>query len=247
LSSLPVGRRHLIRGVSPKKSVLFRLLLIGICVLPLPASAEESVCFGTPSNGRLEGGVKISEGANFQPYSSLGVTLGRTYVHSKVAKVIAEAYASLSKTRPGTIFVYGESGWSQGGRIKPHRTHQNGLAVDFMVPVRDGTGKSVPLRSGVSNKFGYNIEFDNSGRYEKLSIDFEAIAAHLRALHSAAKEHKVLLARLIVEPKFIPKLHDTKDGEFIKRNITFMSGQAWIRHDEHYHVDFSLPCEPLED
>ena len=115
-----------------------------------------------------------------------------------------------------------------------------------MVPVRDGTGKSVPLPSGVSNKFGYNIEFDNSGRYEDLTIDFEAIAAHLRALHSAAKKNGVVLARVILEPKFIPKLHNTKDGEFIKRNITFMSGQAWIRHDEHYHIDFAVPCEPLE-
>jgi penicillin-insensitive murein DD-endopeptidase len=29
----------------------------------------------------------------------------------------------------------------------------------------------------------------------------------------------------------------------LKANIKFMQGKAWIRHDEHYHVDFSFPCK----
>lgn len=224
-------------------------LIVILCAsaLPLLSSAEESVCFGVPSKGRLERGVQIPErGANFEPYSSLGVSLGRTYVHSMVADVIRDSYASLHESLPDTIFVYGESGWRRGGRIKPHKTHQNGLAVDFMVPVLDSSGKSVPLPSSAFNKFGYGIEFDNNGRYEKLTIDFEAIAAHLHALHSAAKDEGVDVARVIIEPKYIPMLHKTKHGAFIKRHVKFMKGRAWIRHDEHYHVDFSVTCEPLE-
>lgn len=23
-----------------------------------------------------------------------------------------------------------------------------------------------------------------------------------------------------------------------------MKGRPWVRHDEHYHVDFALPCKP---
>lgn len=226
--------------------MLLRLLLIWLCAVPLLSSAEESVCFGTPGNGRLEGGVRIPEsGTNFQPYSSLGVSIGRTYVHSKVAEVIRDSYVTLRKSRPNTMFVYGESGWRKGGRIKPHRTHQNGLAADFMVPVLDSSGKSVPLPSSAFNRFGYDIEFDNHGRHEQLTIDFEAIAAHLHALHFAAKKNGVGIARVIIEPKFIPKLHKTKHGAFIKQHIEFMKGQAWIRHDEHYHVDFSIACKAL--
>lgn len=192
--------------------------------------------------------MRIPEsGANFQPYSSLGVTLGRTYVHSKVARVIGDAYATLRETAPEKIFVYGESGWREGGRIKPHRTHQNGLAVDFMVPVLDSEGRSVPLPCNAFNKFGYDIEFDNNGQYEQLTIDFEAVAEHLHALHSAANENGVGVARVIIEPKYIAKLHKTKHGAFIKQHIKFMDGQAWIRHDEHYHVDFSITCKPLDD
>lgn len=222
------------------------MTMLIVLLWPLQVHTAESVCYGTPGKGRLEGAVRIPEaGANFVPYSSLGVGLGRTYVHAKVERVTADAYSTLAKRKPGKIFMYGESGWASGGRIKPHRTHQNGLSVDFMVPVVDATGKSVPLPAGPGNKFGYGIEFDDSGRYDGLSMDFDAIAAHLYELHVAAKRNGISISRVIFEHAYIPKLHATEHGAFIKQHITFMKGQAWVRHDEHYHVDFSTPCKPL--
>lgn len=216
-------------------------------MLPACAIGAESTCYGSPSNGRLENGVQLPpSGPNFEPYSSLGVTLGRTYVHSKVAGVVSDAYSSLARSLPEVGYVYGESGWRDGGRIKPHRTHQNGLAVDFMVPVRDARGKSVALPTGPTNKFGYDIEFDLKGRFEGLTIDFEAMADHLHALHSAARARGISIDRVIFEPAFVPKLYKTKRGEFIKTNIHFMQGKAWVRHDEHYHVDFAVHCKSLK-
>lgn len=224
------------------------LILALIVALPTCASAAASRCYGTPSNGRLEGGVQLPKsGSNFEPYSSTGVTVGRTYVHSKVAEVVSDAYSFLARSSPEVKYVYGESGWRSGGRIKPHRTHQNGLAVDFMVPVRDASGRSVALPTGVSNKFGYNIEFDSKGRFGELTIDFEAVAEHLHALHSAAKARGIGVERVIFDPAFLPQLYKTKRGKFIEDNINFMKAQAWVRHDEHYHVDFAVPCKSLED
>lgn len=34
-------------------------------------------------------------------------------------------------------------------------------------------------------------------------------------------------------------------GPCVQKNIPFMKEKAWIRHDEHYHVDFSVACKPL--
>src|ERR1700741_4429694 len=88
--------------------------------LPVWAT-DQSVCYGTPSKGRLEAGVQITKsGPNFEPYSSLGVSLGRTYVHAQVGLVIDEAYKALAQSMPATTFMYGESGWAAGGRIRPH-------------------------------------------------------------------------------------------------------------------------------
>lgn len=210
------------------------------------AHADDSTCYGTPAKGRLEGGVPIERsGKNFGPYSALGVTLGRTHVHARVARVVAAAYAALAKSRSGLTFVYGESGWRDGGPIKPHRTHQNGLAVDFMVPVRDADGRSVPLPTSMANKFGYAIEFDSNGRQGEISIDFEAIAEHLHAIDVAARAEGIGVARVILEPAYLPKLYATPRGAYVRDHITFMRGQAWVRHDEHYHIDFAVACRPL--
>ncbi|MGN7832805.1 penicillin-insensitive murein endopeptidase [Pseudoxanthomonas sp. 22568] len=223
-------------------------LLAGLATLVIASAgfATDSVCFGTPGHGRLEKAARIPvSGANFQPYSGLGVRLGRTHAHSRVVRVITHAYGALEKSMPDRVFVYGESGWAQGGPFRPHRTHQNGLAVDFMVPVLDESGRSVPLPSRVDNKFGYGIEFDRLGRHGNLRIDYEAIAEHLHAVHAAARREGIAMERVIFDPALIPALYRTRRGDFIRRQVRFMPGQAWVRHDEHYHIDFGIPCRPL--
>lgn len=228
-----------------RKPGLPLLLLLIACLLPITASALESVCYGRVAKGRLEHGVKLPQtGSNFSVYSTVGSALGRTYVHSKVATILLTAFTEIERTMPGKVFVYGETGWEKGGRIRPHRTHQNGLSVDFMVPVVDSRGQSIPLPGNALNKFGYDLEFDAKGQHKNLHIDFEAIAEHLYQLHQLAKANKAGIALVIFDPPYLPLLYATKRGDYLKKNIKFMQGKAWIRHDEHYHVDFAVPCKP---
>jgi penicillin-insensitive murein endopeptidase len=114
-----------------------------------------------------------------------------------------------------------------------------------MVPVLDEAGKSVPLPTGLLQKFGYSIEFDGNGKYKSYRIDFEAISEHLYQLDLAAKHDGSGLSLVIFDLPYLPKLFATKRGAYLKENIPFMKGKPWIRHDEHYHVDFKIPCKPL--
>lgn len=210
------------------------------------AQAATSQCFGTVSKGRLEGSVALPrEGPNFVAYSQLAATLRRTHVHSEVAAIIDSAYRALARSRPQTRYVYGETGWASGGRFRPHRTHQNGLSVDFFVPVLDAEGRSVPLPTDMTKRFGYDIEFDRDARYGPHRIDFEAMAEHLYQLHQAAKSRNADLALVIFEEGFKPSLLATSRGAYLRDHLPFMKGKPWIRHDEHYHVDFAIPCKPL--
>jgi penicillin-insensitive murein DD-endopeptidase len=221
--------------------------LAWVLLSPLSALAEDSICFGTVANGRVEEAVKLpSEGPNFQPYTSLGVTLGRTHVHSTVRDIVTDAYAALEKSVPGRVYVYGETGWASGGRIRPHRTHQNGLSVDFMVPVLDEEGRSVPLPGSLTNRYGYDIEFDRHGRYEGLTIDFGALAEHLYQLDRAARRRGIGLRLVIFDDVYLPALFATKRGSYLRANLPFMKARPWVRHDEHYHVDFAVKCRALE-
>lgn len=208
--------------------------------------AIESTCYGSKSNGRLENGVQLPlQGKNFFPYSKLASDLGRTYVHTKVHDVVIAAYHALELAAPGKIFIYGETGWKIGGQFRPHRTHQNGLSVDFMVPVLNEDGRSVPLPTGFANRFGYDLEFDGDGKYRNYTIDFEAIAEHFYQLHIAAKMEGIGLSQVIFDLAYLPRLFQTRRGAFLREHVTFLQGKVWVRHDEHYHVDFAVTCKPL--
>ncbi len=151
-----------------------------------------SVCYGTTDNGALKNGWQLpSSGPNFEAYSVIGVAAGRNYVHSLVHTVVVESYRTLETSQPDKHFMYGETGWRKGGRFKPHKTHQNGLSIDFFVPVINKEGESVALPINVFNKLGYNIEFSSHGKYEDYTIDFDAMANHLLALKKGADKQGI--------------------------------------------------------
>ncbi len=209
------------------------------------ADAETaSKCFGTTSSGRLENGWRLpASGPNFTAYSRIGVLAGRTYVHSRVHRVLLAAYESLAVSAPTKIFMYAETGFESGGPFKPHKTHQNGLSLDHMVPMRSADGRSVHLPTSPFNKLGYAIELDDRGRYEDLVLDASAMAELLYQLHRAAVAEGISIWRVIFDPKLQPLLHPTPRWPYLEQNIQFSTRRSWVRHDEHFHVDFRVPCE----
>ncbi len=236
----------------------FRVIVRAVCAVVLAATltasattltasstqgGQTSTCFGTVANGRLEGGVRLpASGSNYTSYSTLAIGLGRTWVHAEVRDIVVAAYADLASSMPDAVFAYGETGAREGGPFAPHRTHRNGTSVDFFVPVRDRDGVSVPLPTHAGNRWGYDIEFDAKGRFGELALDAEALAAHLLALRRAAKARGADLVQVIFDPPMLPLLYATRHGAALKREIRFMPRAAWVRHDEHIHVDFAIRC-----
>ncbi len=149
-----------------------------------------------------------------------------------------EAYAELEESRPEVSFRYGEIGFPWGGRFPPHRTHQNGLSVDFMVPLTEGRR----LPTSLTNRFGYDLDFDAEGRSPIGTIDFDAIAYHLIALRTAAKAHGGDIQRVFLAPDLQERLFATSKGPELRAAVAFNRQPSWVQHDDHYHVDFRFPC-----
>ena len=207
------------------------------------ARAAASTCYGTTANGRLENGVQLPRsGPNLVTYSNVAMAAGRTYVHSEVKEIVIAAYARLERDLPGKVFKYAETGFKEGGQFKPHKTHKNGLSVDFMTPVVNEKNESVHLPTFPWNRFGYDIEFNSEGIYKNFRIDYEALAGHLVALDRSAKERGHSMRRVIFDPQLQHGLFATQYGAYIKQNIALSQNPSWVRHDEHYHVDFIVPC-----
>jgi penicillin-insensitive murein DD-endopeptidase len=204
---------------------------------------QPSICRGTVNAGSLQGARRLAyQGDNYRAYSIAGYVLGRTFVHGTVRDAMRDAYVALGREHPALRFVYAESSWPWGGRLDPHKSHRNGTAVDFHVPVRTADGQVEELPTSVFNLFGYGVDFDKSGRSGALRIDFEAIALHLLALERAARNHGIGIQRVIFDVELQPKLFATASGGRLRDRLSFNQTQSWVRHDEHYHVDFDVPC-----
>lgn len=219
-------------------------LVVALLIFATNGGAQSaSRCFGTTSNGSLENGWKLPlAGDNFEAYSTAGWLLGRTYVHSQVFEVVMSTFARLARESPDKTYVYGETGKKRGGEFRPHKTHRNGLSVDFMVPLKDEQGHSVAMKTSPLNKWGYGLEFDDAGRLGKLSIDADAMAEHLYQLHSAARRAGIDLHRVIFDPGLQPLLQHTDRWQYLEKHVRFSERQSWVRHDDHYHVDFQVAC-----
>ncbi len=234
-------RARLFASISLPILGLVALVHFGNSIFIAFESGQPSESGGTPARGSLRYGKRLpTSGQNFQAYSRLGTLLGRNSVHGTVRTVVLQAYAAIADAHPELTFVYGETGWPSGGSFSPHRTHQNGLSVDFMIPVRNRKGESVEVPTWPWQRFGYDLEFDSAGRRDDLTIDFEALAVHLAALDEAAKRHGTRIALLILAPEYYEHLWTTPSGSRLRGRIPTLP-RAWVRHDEHYHVDFAAP------
>ena len=114
-----------------------------------------------------------------------------------------------------------------------------------MVPITNNEEESMYLPTSMFNKYGYSIEFDNKGSYKKYKIDYESMALHIKTLHEVSLKQGIDIWRVIFDPQLQPYLFQTKYGNYLKQNIKFSKKRSWVRHDDHYHVDFSVNCEPL--
>ena len=220
------------------------IYVILLSLISLSALGEvESQCFGNPNAGHLKNGWQLpSYGKNFHAYSSIGVLAGRNYVHSSVYRSVLAAYEILEKTNPNVIYIYGETGHKEGGEFKPHKSHRNGLSVDFFVPVVDSKGEPRELNIGITNKLGYNIEFNKEAIFNGLKIDFESIAKHIEALNITAKKEGSGIEVVIFDNEFQKLLFKTNTGKTLENVVTFSVKKPWVRHDEHYHVNFRVQC-----
>jgi penicillin-insensitive murein DD-endopeptidase len=206
----------------------------------------ESQAVGDYGKGRLVNGYLLPRrGPNFRCYSWLSYyVLGRAYVHSRVYRTVLDAYQEMGRQYPQRQFVYMETARKRGGRPWPHRTHQHGLSVDFMCPLRTAAGR--PKYYEGLGLFRYLLNFDSRG-HSKLnrgfSIDFEVIAAHVLVLDRQARRHGLRVSKVIFNTGLKDELFATASGKRLKAAGIYFAQQLTptlnTLHDDHYHVDFA--------
>lgn len=206
----------------------------------------QSESIGTVSNGQLKNATLIPfKGSNYEYFDRTSYLGGRAFTHSTVASITLDAYQSLEKQGVTRQFKVMEFSRKEGGKIFPHRTHQNGVSVDFMMPLqKDGKPYYELDQKGASH---YLMEFDENGRYsedQSISIDFEMAAQHILELDKQARKqgmkiHKVIFNTHLKDELFAGKYGRKlkSSGIYVTRNLSKLINDL---HDDHYHVDFSF-------
>lgn len=211
----------------------------------------KSASIGSVSDGKLENGKIVPfYGPNFTYFDKDSYFASRSFTNEVVKTIVLDAYTQLVTQVPERRFYLMELSNREGGKIYPHRTHQNGLSVDFMMP---------KLQNGVPNyqldtlgKDHYFLEFNNSGEYVKdtsIKVDFDLIAQHILILNDAAKKQGYSIDKVIIKMEYKDELFNTphgkilaKSGIYITKNLTPIVNSI---HDDHFHVDFK-PIKSLK-
>lgn len=207
-------------------------------------SPLQSIAHGTPQKGSLEQAWRLPrKGKNYTYVSKFSYYLLRnSYTHSKVYKTILETYEKLYELHPERHYVLMECSNQKGGKMRFHRTHQNGMSVDFMSPLLKNGKPKYYKNLGMAR---YLMNFDAQGRKKNnpnVCIDFNAIAEHLYYLEKTARSNGLHIKKVIFKLELKEQLLATKYGkELQKMNIYFaqrLPKIVDIMHDDHFHVDF---------
>lgn len=230
------------------RKIIYSILIISlVSCSTAPKGSGKSKSVGKVNKGELINGRRFPmRGDNFKYFSPLSYLLfNRAWVHSKVYEITVEAYKELGSTQKDQKFLLMECSKKDGGKVWPHRTHQNGTSIDFGVPlIKNGKPKYLHHQYGV---FHYTMKFDEHGRCswnKSIQIDFETIGKHILALDKAARKRGMYIKKVIMKIDLKDDFYSTKSGKLVKeKGIYFARVLPEIIdnvHDDHYHIDFGF-------
>lgn len=229
-----------------KYFLLFLLPFLSACSSQKNGS---SVSIGKVNNGALKNGVKFAYyGKNYNYFSFTSYfLLRRSYVHEKVRLVTLNAYRNLNKRFPNQQWGIMECSRPHGGKMKPHRTHQNGTSIDFMTPLKWTLSGSQYRWRAHLGVWHYLLGFDKDGylnKRKKVRIDFDMIANHILELNKEAKKEGLRIKKVIFKINLKDDLFKSKIGKKLKRSgiyfAKYLTPMVDNVHDDHYHIDFGL-------
>jgi penicillin-insensitive murein endopeptidase len=183
------------------------------------------------------------KGANFIYFDRDSYLEGRAFLHGLVLESLLHSYDSLGQVLPHRYFNVMECSHELGGELFPHKTHQNGLSIDLMMPLVQYEKPYYGLDTlGIEH---YALSFNDRGQYEKdpsISIDFDLVARQLLLLDYFARQNGLNITKVIIKIELKDELFATRYGKILKqKGIYVVQGLSPLineLHDDHFHVDF---------
>jgi len=220
-------------------------LLDPLASLP-PASHSTSI--GSPTNGRLEGGVALPQqgpGFVYNERRSQDARFGTV----ETIRAIARAAAAVERALPGSQLVVNDIGLERGGRIPHHGSHRAGRDADILFFLLDDAGQ--PMRS-----VGAPLDLEGVGYdFKELSRGDDDVRVHFdaprtwRFVQALLEDDESVVQRIFVvehlRAVLLAEAARAKAPLHIVERFADVSCQPGYPHDDHLHVRWFCSVEDL--
>jgi penicillin-insensitive murein DD-endopeptidase len=216
-----------------------------LAALP-PGSSSTSI--GSPTNGRLEGGVALplhGEGFRYNDKRSRDARYGTV----ELVRAIVRAAHAVQREHLESELVVNDIGLEHGGRISHHGSHRAGRDADLLFFLRDDAGSPIAPVGAPLDPEG--IGFD----YKDLSVPDDDVRVHF----DAARTWSLIAALLgdgespvqrifVVEhlrAMLLAEAERTHAPAALLSRFADVTCQPSYPHDDHLHVRWFCSAEDL--
>ena len=205
-----------------------------------------SAAIGTVGNGTLQHAKLMPyKGKNFIYFDRDSYLAGRGFLHGSARQSVLATYDSLSRVLPHRYFNIMECSNEKGGEMFPHKTHQTGMSIDFMMPLLKDNKPYYGLDTiGAAH---YMLNFDDDGKYTRdpsISIDFNLVARKIMLLDYFARQNGLNIFKVIIKIELKDELFATEYGKLLKASgiyvVQGLSPLINALHDDHFHIDLGI-------
>ena len=205
---------------------------------------KKSISIGKVNEGKIINACLLPfTGENFSYFSKESYLAKRAFIHCEIKKILITSFILLKEQIPDRRFYIMEASKEEGGKISPHRTHQNGTSIDLMVPLKKDNIPYIELDTiGIDH---YLLQFTNKGEYSEnysIQIDFDALAQEILAIQTTAVKNGWKIDKVILKTELQSLLFKSKyKNELMDSGIYFTKKLENIindLHDDHIHIDF---------
>jgi penicillin-insensitive murein endopeptidase len=207
------------------------------------APKAPATSIGTPSAGRLEGGVHLDTS---RPYVRVVSAYARGDVRwglPVLTHALEHAARAVAKRYPGAVMAVGDLSRKHGGDLMRHHSHESGRDADVAFYIDDAKGRPinssgafVRFDAGLRATNGSGAHFDEAKNWlfvEKLLTEPGAHVSHI-FISEPIRERLLAYARA-----------HTTHAVWEKAAITLMQPTDSEPHDDHMHVRVSCPSGSL--
>jgi penicillin-insensitive murein endopeptidase len=200
-----------------------------------PAPPKPAVSIGSPTDGRLAGGIQLEGGQNLRLLHPGGARWGLP----RLVALLERAARKVEARFDGSVMLVGDLSRAHGGDIGGHHSHESGRDADVGFYYADGAGR--PAQTGHFHHVRWDgraadkpsLRFDDARNWALVQAWVTDPGARVQHIFVAAPLRTRLLVFARSHGVYLPVLQ--------RAAIAMKQPRHALPHDDHFHVRIACP------